>query len=295
MNTLLKKYRLLLALTTGFLVLALQCSGAASVFARGVAAGGVTHATTSVITTDPAICSQTHNNCYWADNEATGTRGTYREATVEFTVPQVLGVGTVFFGAGLGGEPGYGGPNFEGVVAGIQSTPNPDDPLAQPNVPSFQVWPNGASNNNPHPLPSFPVHINVHDKIKVDVRSNLNGVGYDKIIITDVTQNNASNTPYIIPDVSGGNAPVSDGATGECFAERFGALGVQEPIAEWYGLHETLSNCSITNNAGTTHNVGNWPTTDWNHLINTSGTILVRVGALTNNNADFDVIWVQGS
>lgn len=278
MNTLLKKYRLLLALTTGFLVLALQGAGASSASAATFCDAPPDHA-----------------SCYVAGNEAVPDgAGPYREATVEFKVPTVYGppTDTVLFQAELGGDPKYvSGQNWLGVVGGIQSGRVSGSLGSQPqvNVPVYEVFGSVVGTQGWRDI-AFSGTISAGDVIDVDVRSNLNSSGRSVIDITDTTTNK---TAEQIVD-----GTVSDGKTGGCFAERAGnADATQSPIPQWT-KPVTLSKCSISaqqNGTITTHNVGNWAHT-WNHLVNSSNQILVSVGAFItgSNNADFPLTWVQG-
>lgn len=128
MNTLLRKYRLPLALATGFLVLAMQVSGVSSAFARGSAARGATHSTSAGDIdqlANPADVTS-HDSYFWGGNEATGSRGTYRKAQVEFRIPTITDPTSskgdlVALWAGVGGETRIGGSNTELVQAGITS------------------------------------------------------------------------------------------------------------------------------------------------------------------------------
>ncbi len=279
MNTLLKKYRLLLALTTGFLVLALQCAGATSASAATFCDAPPDHA-----------------SCYVAGIEAVPDgAGPYREASVEFKVPTVYGPpsDTVLFQAELGGDPKYvAGQNWLGVVGGIQSG-RVDGPLGsqpQVNKPVYEVFGSVVGTQGWRDI-AFSGTILAGDVIDVHVRSDFNNSGRSVIDITDTRTNET------VEQIVAGT--VSDGKTGGCFAERAGNADVnQNPIPQWRNP-VTLSKCSISaqqNGTTTTHNVGNWNQT-WIHLVNSSNQILVRVGAFItgSNNADFDLTWVQYS
>lgn len=284
-NTLLKKYRLLLALTTGFLVLALQCSSASSAFARSIAPGGVAHPNVALST--PACDDLAkHDSCSWGGNFATGARGTYTEVSVEFKIPTISGPpdASVAFWAGLGGLPGT---SSELVQAGVAScigatTANNCSQTAGQHNSTFWSYTDANNKTTSGPF-GFTQGLNPGDTIFVFVQSNYRGSGDDYFYMQN------ERTGEIRDHTLSGDS--SDGASGECIGERPEAVqgGTQPPLAG-FGTEE-ITDCQVSSNT-ITHAVGSgngWPS-DWSHIVNTSLVLLEGVGA-TDSSGSFSLNW----
>jgi hypothetical protein len=282
-NTLLRNCRLLLALTSGVLVLVLQVTGASSAVAHRGAPSGVTN-----VTADPANhrCGTTsHDSCNWAGNEAFDKRGTYRVASVEFKIPSVAGnnLDHISFWAGVGGDSAYAGTSNVLVQAGVDSY------LVQTGVTFTQynyAWyeiaiQNGTTQTGSQTHVNFS-RLNPGDKIKITVSSNYHGDQDNEFSITNENTGESHGWP-----ISG---PLSDSATGECIGERVTQLGVLRPIAD-FGT-EWLNDCSIRTDTAA-HPVGVWPT-NWYHILNTSDDLLVGIGGI-DSNGSFPLDWKKAA
>jgi hypothetical protein len=204
---------------------------------------------------------------HWAGNDAVGSRGTYRQASVAFKVPSVSGANgsIVTFWAGVGGTvSGYGlvqtGVDVERASATFQY--------------NYAWWefntPTSDSQANFTGLPIYP-----GDTISAYVSSNASGDGYDFFQVCSSHGGGTCQSKTIYGDFS-------DSASGECIGERIGGTQIVN-----FGTEE-LSSCYISNNAPTTKGVGNWP---HNYYYITDGSrTLVSVGSISGG-ANYPLIW----
>ncbi len=270
MNTLVRTYRLLLVLASGFLVLAMQVPVPSSAFARGSAPGSVHHAFYDLFA---PFSTSSHDSTVWAGNFATGARRTYQEVTVNFRVPTIEGPASqdgVAFWAGLGGVPQYGGSgSTELVQAGITSYMNAND--QQTNYAWYEyVGDNGKI--TPQRVP-FAQGLHHGDMIYVNVAVNYQ-TGEDSFTF----YNQATGETPTAVNIHG---PLPDGATGECIGEH----STNAPdIADFNAPQNTewLNNCTITNTAQTAKPIGAWPH-NWYRLVNGLDQPLIGVGAIDSN------------
>lgn len=234
----------------------------------------------------PARQSGTANTGYtsptWAGNVAYGSRGTYREAVVDFYIP------TVVWSSNLSAElsiwAGVGGTTspYKLVQAGVETQYAAG--IGQYNVGWWEVYP-GYSQQN------FLIDLNRGDHIHVFVSSNVNNDGYDYFYVQDITQN------YYNTHTDTASQDFSDSATGECIVERPTDLSTNQPypLAEFNppGHTEQLSSCEIANSTGYYQPIGNWPVYYYT-MVNGSKT-LAYPGPITNGGLDYPVYWVASS
>jgi hypothetical protein len=228
-------------------------------------------------------------NSTWAGNQDVGSRGTYREAEAEFTVP---GIPTspsnayVLVWAGVGGSD-FVTKNSVLVQAGIFATPNGNSIYYES---FYEVDPGtGAAVN----LPLCSLHAN--NLIYVYVASNPNNDGQDYFYIQNETANcyndaSSTNTSYF-----------SDSATGECIVEREDNGGIYFPLANFGTLTFGESDgCEVYDNSTQVLNgIGNFPHNYYQIYNDPSNpnqnTIMASVGGIYNNGYDYSVKWVRGS
>jgi hypothetical protein len=220
----------------------------------------------------------------WAGNVAYGSRGTYREAVVDFYVPTVVWNGSIdaelSIWAGVGGDTGQTSP-AKVVQAGIETQYAPG--IGQYNVGWWEVYP-GYSQQN------FLGGLNHGDHIHVFVSSNVNNDGYDYFYVQDITQN------YYNSYKDTASQDFSDSATGECIVERPSDDNHQPyPLAEFNppGHTEQLSSCEIANSTGTYKPIGNWPVYYYT-MVNGNDT-LAYPGPITNGGLNYPVYWVAST
>lgn len=270
MNTLLRNVRLLLVLASSLLVLAMQVPLASSALARSAAPEGVAHATYDLFA---PFASSSHDSSNWAGNFATGAAQTYQEVTVNFRVPTIAGPASqdgIAFWAGLGGVPQYGGKgSTELIQAGITSYIDASD--QQYNYAWYEYV--GANGTIDPQRVHFNQGLHAGDMIFVNVATNYK-TGEDSFAFYNQGTGETPNTVNI-------SGPVPDGATGECIGEH----STNAPaIADFNAPNNTewLNNCHITNTAGTTKSIGDWPH-NWYRLVNGLDEPLVGVGDIDSN------------
>jgi hypothetical protein len=200
----------------------------------------------------PATTREVFN---WAGNVATGSRGTYRQAKVEFRVPTISNIQPghwVSIWAGVGGVVA-GGRVL--VQAGV--TVKPGSNGKQVNTAWWEVVP-GFSQQSLH----F-AHLHAGDTIIVIVSSNLGNDGKDRFFVEDTSQHTGN------VDESGSmvlSGPFSDSATGECIVERptlGGTLGEGGTLTELANFGtEQMVGCDVGGES-TLKSVGAWPHTDY--------------------------------
>lgn len=222
-------------------------------------------------------------NQIWAGNEDLGSRGTYREAETEFTVPNIssspLG-DDVFIWAGVGGNQKVTSP-VTLVQAGVLAE---DDIGGQYNESFWEVVPGYTIQNLPL------CRLSSGDTIYVYVSSNPDNNGQDYFYM----QNESANcyNSYSL----GGSKNFSDSATGECIVERdeqgndlanFGTLT--------FGHSD---GCEMFDNSTQVLNgIGNFPHNYFQIYSDPSNlnTLMASVGSIYNNGYDFNVYWKKGS
>jgi Peptidase A4 family len=292
-NTLLRHSRLLVALTSGCLVLAMAVPVASSAVVHSVAPSGVTN-----FTADPANhrCGTTsHDSCNWAGNEAFDQRGTYRVASVEFRIPTISGnnLDHISFWAGVGGDEHYAGSSNVLVQAGVDSKIEQTGPtqFMQVNYAWYEIaTQNGTTLTGSQTPVNFSKGLNPGDRITVTVSSNYHGDQDNEFSIKNEDTGESHGWP-----ISG---PLSDSATGECIGERVMQLGVLRPIAEFNPPpsatpHTVWLNACVISTDQATHPVGIWPT-NWYHIVNTSSDLLVGIGGI-DSNGSFPLHWIQAA
>jgi len=212
----------------------------------------------------------------WAGNEATGDRGTYREAEVTFTVPNeapgesqdgASASDDASFWAGVGGDPGVSSPAVV-VQAGVDTQWTG---LFQYNESWWEVAPNIATEQN---LPLC--NLDTGSQVYIYVASNDNSDGYNYFYIE-----NESHSCY---NSHTDRTAFSDSATGECIAER--------PLQGgdyYYGLVDfdtiRFTGCYINTAA-----INLLPHFYHNMVSLQTGDTLATVGAIANN-TDYTVYW----
>lgn len=219
---------------------------------------------------NPDVTASPSSN--WAGNDAYGSRGTYRAASVAFRVPGVSGSnGSVSsFWAGVGGVAS----NYGLVQAGV------DEERASATYQYNHAWweyhigSNGVdSSSGGGTFTGLPVYPG--DTMSVYVESNINSDGYDYFQVCSSHGGGSCQSKTV-----SGN--FSDSANGECIGERIGGA----PIAN-FGTEE-LSGCYMTNSSLTTNGIGNWP---HNYYYLTDGSrTLVSVGSISSG-ANYPLYW----
>jgi peptidase A4-like protein len=290
--TLVKKYRLPLALAMATIALAMQSSfGVSPAFARGITVSVPVNAASAATCNIYCPCHPGPGvSCNWAGKYAHGARGTYRKVSATFKVPTFHGINSpnsqITFWVGVGGVGKYAGTCtncMELVQAGITSTVT-----ATGGETTFAWYEVVASKGNINQT-KVPIPGGLHhgDKIAVTVSSNYDNKGVDKFYIKDVTTNKH---PVHYPISFKGH--FSDSATGECIGERplhtNGASFFFEPIPNF--ATEWMNDCSISSN-NATHPVGSWPTNSVT-MKNASYRVLVSVGGI-DPHGSFPLYWKQ--
>ncbi|MGO8948208.1 MAG: G1 family glutamic endopeptidase [Ktedonobacterales bacterium] len=289
----LRAHRVPLALTTGFLVLAVLIAGIFSASARGVAARGVSPSTPALDNDLAQVVpgdTNPHDLYNWGGNEVYGPTQTYGVVSVEFRIPTLTDPpstkgDTVALWAGLGGDPNHAaGGAAQLVQAGIISYI--DSSGTQYNYAFYEYV--GPSSQPQDTIKPAHIHfnngLNAGDKIDVTVVSNYEGVRKTQISITDERGTGETEHPTATELAV---IPMTDGATGECIAERMSPT----PLAEYNPAgsppdQEWLNDCVVTNNNATTHPVGpgnGWANTDWYRIIGKTGDLVEGIGACDSN------------
>ncbi len=218
----------------------------------------------------------------WAGNVAYGSRGTYREAAVDFYIPTLAPVvndSWVSIWAGVGGDGTQTSP-AKVVQAGVVST---FYPTYQVNEGWWEVYPG-------YDEQIFLIDLHSGDHIHVYISSNLNNDGYDYFFVQDITQN------YYNTHQDTTSQDFSDSATGECIVERpLDDSGQLDPLAEFNppGHVEQISSCDIANSTGQYQPIGNWPHYSYT-MVNGSKT-LAYPGSITNGGLNFPVTWAASN
>jgi hypothetical protein len=286
MSNAVSKYRLPLALATGFLILALLGSAIAVAFARGVTARGATQFPVfhSDVLQTYSYITDPHHSSNWGGNEATGALHAYRRAQVDFRIPRLSDPpstkgDTVLLWAGLGGDFRHGGTQL--VQGGIVSQIN--DSGKQANFAFYEYM--GTLSITAQSIP-FSKGLNAGDVIDVIVESDYLSSGTTTISIKDEKTGEVEG-----PSANAeADIPISDGATGECIAERTLPYSLAEYNPNVTPTPPTLdtvflNDCVVSNNQGTMHPVGpnnGWPN-DWYHIVGRTGDLVEGLGAVDSH------------
>lgn len=220
----------------------------------------------------PNVTNQT--DPHWADNEAYGSRATYKQAGVDFNVPTVTNIHAnhyVVVWAGVGGDATVTSPT-ELVQAGVLVQQNSSG--GQSNIAFWQVPPAYSS------IQDFNLsRVNAGDSIVVYVSSNLNNDGYDYFFVQDTSGNaNDYGSKTLYTDFS-------DSATGECVVERPTISGDIPNLAD-FGT-EQLSSCDIGSDSSD-KGIGSWP--HFYIRMEYQGATLATVGSISNTDT-FTITW----
>jgi hypothetical protein len=234
------------------------------------------------------------NNNVWADNEAVGSRGTYRAATVEFTVPTLSlsnSSADVAIWTGVGGDNNRDGGSGVLPQVGIVANASGNDGCNDHQY-NESVWElAGAPNDNG--AVNLPLsRLCIGDQVYAYVSSNLETDGYNYYYIENETTGS-----YNSHTQSGSGTYFSDSATGECVVERVtNGLNQLDPLAEFNPSTKTeeINNCEIINSSGAEQSVGNWSHIAY-QITNSSGTVLAYPGPLDSTGQNFPVHWQQSS
>jgi hypothetical protein len=226
--------------------------------------GPATHAPDSAIT--PNVIGRTFLN--WAGNVAYGSRGTYRVASVDFTVPSIPNISSsqrVSIWAGVGGDPDYTSALML-VQAGVEIHRATFG--GQYNTSFWEIEP---YNNGEQSLPLS--RLQAGDHIFALASSSADNDGYNYFYIDNETVN-SYNEHY---DYSN---HLTDGASGECIVERPKVGSSYTDLAN-FGT-EYLNRCDISTVTQSKYMIS-WPH-DYYTMVNAAGTPLATVGSIVNNN-----------
>ncbi len=222
-----------------------------------------------------------YNN--WAGNIDDGSRGTYRLAEVDFSVPNILTTSDinshVSIWAGVGGD-SLTTSNGVLVQAGIDSSKTCGS--CQYNESWWEVYPYFPEENLPLS------RLNVGDQLHVLITSNDNNDSQDYFYIENYSANSYNSHTETQSNY------FSDSATGECIVERPGEYGTSNlyELAAFNppGYTEQLTNCAIGVENGGINSVGSLHH-HYGYIVNSSNKTLASPGAITNNGFDFPVYW----
>jgi hypothetical protein len=216
----------------------------------------------------------------WAGNWAYGSRGTFRAATVTFTVPAITGKvnSNVGFWAGVGGQSIQTSPLSlvqDGV--GISVVANSSGSGTHNYIFAWYEVVNPSCDVNSCNPVTVSLTVKKGDEVSPIVSSNESNDGYDYFTICDDTSGVCSSGTYIYTTNT-----FSDSATGECIGE--------EPFADDgddanFGTEE-LSGCDL-NDAGSPEPIGaiahNFSYLDEGNDGASLGGTLVSVGDITDD------------
>lgn len=232
----------------------------------------------------PAIsCS----GCYsknWSGNVDYGQRGTYRDGSVNFTVPSINGAfspsnSDVSTWVGVGGDSDFTSPIVL-VQAGVDVY-KACSVCPQYNESFYEVWPNQPTEQN---LPLC--RLNTGDQVYAFIDSNDNNNGKDYFYISNVSANCYNS--YTIRNSS----YFSDSATGECIVERptNTSTGGYYQLGDFGTIH--LTGCTIDTNTQV-NGVGNYPHVYYTMTSDgtSKGNVLAYPGSITGGGYDFPVYW----
>jgi len=227
-------------------------------------------------------------NTIWAGNQDVGSRGTYREAEAEFSVPNIPespSNAEVLIWAGIGGND-YVTPSSVLVQAGVFETPQGNGIYHE----SFWEVDPGTSGIQNLPLCS----LTAGNVVYVYVSSNPDNNGQDYFYMQNETANcyNSYST--------GNKSYISDSATGECIVER--EINIEAyPLADFgTATFDHSDGCEMFDNSTQVLNgIGNFPH-NYLQIYNdpsnpNSNTIMASVGSIYNYGYDYSVYWKRGS
>ncbi len=213
----------------------------------------------------------------WSGNVAYGSRGTYRDAMVDFYIPSISGsTGShVSFWAGVGGDSTWGGSSTVLVQAGVDITKTSS---GQSNESWWEVWPDNLEQNLPLS------RLNTGDEVYAYISSNDSNDGYDYFLLENETVGSYNSyTSY-------NSSYFSDSATGECIGERPTINGSYSSLAN-FGT-EQLYGCYIETSS-TGQGIDSWPH-DYYIMEDSSGNYLATVGSISNT-TDYPLYWQRAS
>jgi len=246
-----------------------------------------------------ASCPQPGSECnssLWSGNEAQGSRGTYREASVEFNVPSIPTSPTnalVAIWAGVGGDPAIAGQNAAVLVQSglIIKVIQKNSQYVQYNETFWEVAPNFAATNMP-----LNSSLSVNDDLFFDAQSNSVANPNENFFYVEDKSNggygsySTYNTQYNI---------LSDSATGECIVEWPGGQDGGASFAQFQEQGQAantvlLTNCKLGTNSETLYPLGSY-SHHYLVLVDNSGNQMDAVGPLTNSGANFTITWKRGT
>jgi hypothetical protein len=216
----------------------------------------------------------------WAGNWAYGSRGTFRAATVSFTVPAITGKtnSLVGFWAGVGGQGLQTSPLSlvqDGV--GIQVVKNSSGTGTHNYIYAWYEVVNPSCDVNSCDPVTVSLTVKKGDEVSPIVSSNESNDGYDYFTICDDTSGSCSNPKYIYTTNT-----FSDSATGECIGEEPNADAGDDAN---FGTVELLG-CDL-NDAGSPEPIGaiahNYSYLNTGNNGSSLGGTLVSVGRITDD------------
>lgn len=219
----------------------------------------------------------------WAGNLASGSRGTYREASADFNVPSISfsnSSAAAVNWAGVGGD----GSNTVLVQAGV------DTYISNGKQQNESFWEEVGTGIDTYEV-NLPLNrLNPGDEVYTFAESNLSGDGYNYFYIANETSN--SYNSYTLR-----NNIFSDSATGECLLERPSVGGNLTPLLELNPNgnpknSETFNDCVITTNAGS-NGIGNY--SHYYYNMYDGNTLLAHPGPITNSGHTYINYWYAGS
>jgi Peptidase A4 family len=234
----------------------------------------------------------------WAGNFSTGARGTYQQAQVTFSVPDVSGnIGAdASFWAGVGGNV----PNAELVQAGVDVMICPDGYTGTEcyNADNEGTLPTSASGTwlynyawyevvdsacpasidycDTEVMSNEPIYPG--DSMSAFVTSNSLDDQYDYFAVCNNTLNDCD-----VPSENHSSQSFSDSATGECIGEQPWVTGPggSDYYEADFGTEE-LSSCYIANKKGLGQGIADWPHSYYDST-DAEGSTLVTVGSISGD------------
>ena len=226
----------------------------------------------------------------WAGNEAQGSRGTYREGSVEFIAPSIstsISDAEVALWAGVGGDPKITSSPVL-VQAGLLIYVNNNREYFET---FWEVVPGFNITNLP-----LPHSISVNDDLYFDIQSNsLTYPNQDYFYVENYSRSDYAS--HILNTM--GTQYNSDSATGECIVERIGGPNGL-PLAQFQENGQAkntvlLTNCGVgIQGQGGVQPIGSFPH-HYNVLIDANGSTMSTVGPITNGGWNYTITWVRGT
>jgi len=204
----------------------------------------------------------------WSGYIADEAPGTFKAASITFTVPTLRGqsgdhvASWVGLGGGLTPAPRL-------VQAGVDSWI--DDAGRQINAPFWEVVPGFTEQ-----IVALNTDIQAGDRVSVSVSS----VGRDTFLISDLST--GASASFVLR----GATNLTDGASAECIVERPSVDRSLIPLAQFHAL--AISRCQVSASSTRLTPISNWSHRPLN-IVNTSGQVLASTGPLTHG--AFSVFW----